>query len=286
MLNKILPSLLLLSTAGCLLGIEPWGEEARFTNFSSEEPAGDEQRIEAEVRLSVGRLEIEAGDPAKAYELDLYYNDAAFKPLVEFKRSDEGTGHLRFELGGEGKSARRIGKTRLTLGLNPRVPLGLRAETGVAESRIDLTGISLESLELEAGVGETTVSALTANPVACRKIHLRSGVGALNFTGLGNLGAEKIVFEGGVGAASLDFSGSWTDESEVELRVGVGGLEIRLPRDLGVELRITKSFLSGVSISGFRQDGNTYYSDNFERAAKKIRIRVQAGIGGVEVNWI
>jgi hypothetical protein len=36
----------------------------------------------------------------------------------------------------------------------------------------------------------------------------------------------------------------------------------------------------------FEKEGNTYYSNNRGRVEKTVRIRVQAGIGGVAVRWI
>ena len=222
---------------------------------------------------------------ADLYEVDLYYNEAAFEPRIKLSRQRE-VARFDFELSGEGKWTRKIGKTRASFRFSPEKILRLEARTGVGESQIDLSGMKIEALDVEAGVGETRLSMLTPNEISCDLVSIENGVGALHATGLGNLGFRRLFFRGGVGAAVLDLSGSWKQEAEVEIDVGVGGVEIRLPRNLGAEVKMSKSFLSGIDLSGFRKEGNTYFSDNMDRVDKVIRIRIRAGVGGVEIDWI
>jgi hypothetical protein len=259
--------------------------EVRYASLNREEPKQSEQAVVAEVELGIGRLEVEAAQPSQAYELDLNYNEAAFEPIIDFVR--EGDNALfRFRLSGEGRVSRRMGKTRLNLRLNPDTPLDLRARTGVGESSIDLSGMSVQALKVESGVGETRVSMLSPNQDRCRRLQINNGVGALEVTGLGNFGFERFDFRGGVGGSKLEFSGEWRETGRVEIEVGVGGVEILLPRDVGAEINATKSFLSGMNFPDFRKEGDTYYSNNIDRVSKVIRMRIRAGIGGVEVRWI
>ena len=269
----------------CIMSIADWESDANYTTRKFSQVSGDEQSIEANVRLNVGKLEIEAGDSSDAYQLEVYYDEAAFEPKVDFHRQG-GVAYFDVELSGEGKFTRRIRKTRMNLRFNPETTLRLETRTGVGESQIDLTGLRVESVTLESGVGETSLAMLEPNRSSCDRLSIRNGVGHLAVTGLGNFGFQKFDFEGGVGAATLDFSGSWDRGGEVEIRVGVGGIEIRLPRSLGAEVRMSKSFLSGIDISGFRKEGNTYYSDNIDRVDRIVRIQIRAGIGGVEIDWI
>jgi len=84
----------------------------------------------------------------------------------------------------------------------------------------------------------------------------------------------------------LIFSGEWETPGQVEIKVGIGGVEIKLPRDLGVELKVRKSFLSGIDMKGFRKTGGSYVSENFDQATKKMQLDISAGIGGIEIDWI
>ncbi len=248
-------------------------------------PIRSEEVIEAQLELHAGQLTLEAGAPDRAYELTLSYNEEAFEPQVDYRLS-EGVGHLDFQLEGQGKVRLHSGKTRLNVKLNPNSNLKVSTRTGAGQNVIDLSGLRLQELRLEAGVGETRLSMLSPNAIVCRKMAIENGVGALEVTGLGNFRFEELEFRGGVGAATIDFSGDWETTGEVDIKVGIGGVEINLPRDLGIELKVRKSFLSGVNLKGFRKTDGVYLSENFDKAPKKLRLNISAGIGGIEINWI
>ena len=276
----------LLITPGCVVWWDGWPGETNMVNYEASESLEGEESIEAELDLNVGTLQVEAGSPSYAYQLDLEYNDQAFEPYVEYER-DGRTGRLRFQLGGEGTSLAGLGDTTLNVRLNPEVALSLEGRTGVGKTEIDLSGMTIASVRLESGVGETTLTMLDANKTDCTKVMIRSGVGAIEVIGLGNFGFGDFQYQGGVGASSLDFSGSWDQIGEIEIEVGVGGVEILLPRDLGAEVRFSKSFLSDLSISGFEQKSqNLYVSDNMDQVTKVLNLRVRSGIGAVEIRWI
>lgn len=274
----------LLFVTSCLVDIGDWEEESMST-YRLSEPAGSEEVIEARIELNVGKLELEAADAATAFELDFSYNQAAFEPDVEFER--QGTiGKLDISLKGEGKTARRIGKTRLALKINPDRRLRLVNRSGVGQAEVDLSGMTLESLRFEAGVGESKLSMLTPNRGECTEASIRSGVGSLDVIGLGNFNCSRFEFEGGVGGSVLDFSGEWGENREVTVTVGVGGVEIHLPRDLGARIRTKKTFLSAINLDGFEQEGDVYVSENLDRARQVVEIDLRAGIGGVDVKWM
>ncbi len=264
-----------------------WGgwEDGPLTSFNRAEPLQNETVLEAEIDVPIGELEIQPGTSGNLYELDLEYNERVFKPEIDFERRGT-TAVLKFRLSGEGKSIRRVGRTRLNLRFNPSVPLILKTTTGVGQSEIDLGGMKVQRLDLESGVGETVVTMLSPNQISCDHVEIQSGVGSLEVTGLGNLDFKRFRFQGGVGGSKLDFSGDWKSEGDVDIEVGVGGVELLLPRSVGAEVRAQKSFMSGVDLPDFQKRGDTYFSDNMERATKVLRMNIQAGIGGVDLRWI
>jgi len=281
-------ALAVMMSACCLLlsscGIEE-AVEGNLATMQKSEPLGNEELLEAEIDLPVGTLEIEAGPASNLYECELEYNERAFSPELDVHRRGN-TAVLHFRLNGEGKGTRRMGKTRLTLRLNPSVPVVLRTKNGVGESRIDLENLRVRELRIENGVGETQVSMLSPNQTTCERVDISNGVGALKMTGLGNLAFRQLRFQGGVGGSELDFSGEWREEGEINIDVGVGGVELTVPRSVGAEVQASKSFLSGVNLPDFEKRGDTYISNNMERVNKVIRLRVNAGIGGVDLKWL
>jgi hypothetical protein len=274
-------SIICLCLASCHF-VEIEGQTATVQKW---QPFANEEAFELDIEVPVGKLEIEAGSADKLYEYDLQYNENAFTPEVEFDRRGN-TAVLRFRLSGEGKSVRRVGKTRLNLRLNPNIPIALRGKTGVGESHIDLGGMKVRELDLRNGVGETRVSMLSPNRITCDRANIENGVGSLKMTGLGNLAFRQLTFQGGVGGSELDFSGDWREQGDIRIDVGVGGVQLRVPRSIGAEVQASKTFLSGVDLPQFDRRGDTYVSYNIDRVSRVIRLRIHAGIGGVELKWI
>ncbi len=246
-------------------------------------PLEGETRLEAEVHLEVGHLMIDQGDPSNLYEAELSFDGGVVEPRLDLQRRGD---QARLECNVRQGWLDGSPDSRLYLRLNPMVELDLVTQTGVGESRIDLTGLSTHSLSLSNGVGETTLSMLKPNRIQCERVTIDSGIGSLNVIGLGNFGFKEFAFSGGVGTAKLDFSGEWSQDGNVGIDVGIGSLELRIPSDVGAEIRTEGGFLSKCCRSGFTKKGDTYYSDNLDRAGKVIRFDIQNGIGNVKVRWM
>ena len=88
-----------------------------------------------------------------------------------------------------------------------------------------------------------------------------------------------------VGGVDLDLSGAWVSDMELSLDVAVGGVTLRVPRDLGVRLRLDK-VLASFDDDGFVRDGDSYYSASWERAPHKVTIDASTVLGSVEVDWV
>ena len=235
----------------------------------------------------MGELQVEPGTTDKAYEADFHYNDLAFKPDVSFERRDGGKADLFVSLEGESHSFGNAGNNSIRLRLNPEIPVELELNTGVGSSAIDLSGMHVSSVEIQSGVGETRLDMLEPNQSECRLVEITSGVGEFKLTGLGHFAFDQFRFRGGVGGSELDFSGDWPKLGETEIEVGVGEVDVRLPRDLGFEIRVNQGFFSDLTVpDGFTKEGDAYLSDNRDRVEKILKIRVRAGIGGVKFSWL
>jgi len=288
MVKKALPAFLL----SCILVLSPgctistnWASEAKYADLHQAEDYSDDRSLRAEIDLKVGDLELKAGDPSKIYELDLHYNELAFTPDVKFRRSGE-EALLNIRLEGSSHPFNHSGQNRLNLRLNREVSLDLNVSTGVSSNDLDLTGMTVKRLVLQCGVGETRLTMLDPTRGACDLVEISSGVGALEVIGLGNFNFRKLKFNGGVGESTLDFSGEWNEVGTVQVDIGIGSVQILLPRDIGAELTITKSFFSSSEIEGFVKRGDTYYSDNLDRVDRVLKLQIRSGIGEIEVDWL
>jgi len=102
--------------------------------------------------------------------------------------------------------------------------------------------------------------------------------------GLGNSRCERIAFEGGVGRVTLDFGGTWTSNARVDVKMALGEVTLRLPRQVGVRITPDK-FLAGFDPQGLIRQGASYLSPGYEQAARRLDIDVTTAIGSVRVAW-
>jgi hypothetical protein len=257
---------------------------------SQNQPLQKEKTLDSTVRFDIGSLEI-TGEKLSGslYSYDLEYDKASFVPNIRYNTALDGTkGRLFFSL----ESAHKTGihsqrfNNRLRLTLSDSVPLQMRINAGVGDARLSLSGLKISSLDFESGVGEAKMSAYEPNAVPCEYIKLKTGVGRLEATGLGNLNFRELEFDGGVGSATLDFTGEWKQNADVHIRVGFGGVNVLIPRDLGVKVESAKNFLSGLHLEGFSQRDSFFYSANYDKATTRVSIYVATGVGGLRITWI
>lgn len=278
---------LLPAMAGCRLDERVPAESAFIHQNQALEKV---KQFDAIVRLDVGSMEITRAENAMdLYALDLTYDKNGYTPDIRYEAAqDKATGRLDFGLRSlqRGGVRRENHGNRLHLALNGSVPAHLKIATGVGDARLALSGLQLAQLEFEAGVGSAKLTAYEPNPISCASIRLKNGVGSLEAVGLANLNFRELEFDGGVGGANLDFTGEWKQNADIRIQVGVGGVNIRLPREIGVKVEAEKHFLSGLQLEGFTQRDDAYYSENFGQAAIQVTVRVTTGIGGLKLTWV
>jgi len=121
------------------------------------------------------------------------------------------------------------------LAINPDLPLDLRLDSGVGRSEIDLTGMTLESVEIDTGVGEVV---LTLPADGEYDVHLSGGVGQLVIRIPNEVGA-RISIDTGLGDSNISgdfyyrngyyYSDEYQDaEEKVEIYLdgGVGSIRV------------------------------------------------------------
>jgi len=261
-----------------------------MTSMSGTQTVVKEKSLESTVRFDIGSLEITGEQTdVSLFSYYLEYDKASYTPEVQYNSVSGGTeGRLSFSL----ESSHKIGirrerqTNRLRLAFGNSIPLDLRVTTGVGDARLSLSGMKLSRIDFESGVGGAKMSAYKPNPIACEYIKLKNGVGAIEATGLGNLNFRELDFEGGVGGANLDFTGEWKQNADIRIQVGVGGVSVRIPREIGVKVEAEKHFLSGLQLEGFNQKDSDYFSENYDKAAIRVSIRVSTGIGGLKITWV
>ena len=163
--------------------------------------------------------------------------------------------------------------------------MDLSLDFGAVQAEIDLGGLALTDLDLETGASESLIDVSEPNPIRMESASFEVGAAEFTVENLGNLNAEYIDVRAGVGAISLGFGGRWQGDAQVDIKMGLGALELRVPEGLGGHLR-KKSFLTSLDSEGLVKRGDVYQSLDFEDADHRITIDLDAAFGSVEVVWI
>jgi hypothetical protein len=241
------------------------------------------QRIR--VQYSAGKLDVRGTTDPLLYAMHLRYDESRAIPLHRYDAEQRSTvlgvesigGALRTSSGDDRHEA-----GELKLQVPARVPLDLDLELGGTQSLLELGGLSLRSVRLECGA--TDASLLFTTPNRTRMRELEIDVGAADFTAvnLGNANADQIRLRGGIGVVDLDFGGTWTQDMTVSTRLAVGKLMLRIPSDIGVRLEVQR-VAAGFEHEGFTKRDDAWYSENYDRASRKLRLRAETYFGKIEI---
>jgi len=248
-------------------------------------PVGETKELDVDVKYDVGELEISKASDDNLFSLDLQYDRRRSEPRFSFNDGERSTVRLDMDSHGAGFGSRSSHDNDLNLRLTDKVPIDFDLTTGVSESRLEMGGMRLRRLKIRGGVGKTEVTFDKASGEVMSSLEVESGVGELIIHGLGNAQVQRVELKGGVGHTELDFTGEAAEvQTSATIKVGVGAVKLIIPRDADVEIQAEGSFLSNISAPSFEKDGHTYTHRG--DGGPKLRIRVESGVGGVEVELI
>ncbi len=247
-----------------------------------------ERELAVRIDYGAGLFRVSPGAEGELYRLELRYDEERFIPVRAYD-AEAGTLHLGVR-NREGVRA-SLGDARhgeqppyLNLGLSPDIPLALDLQLGAVASEVELGGLALRRILYETGASETHLRFSRPNPLPCTELVMRAGAAEFEARQLANANCARVRFEGGVGRVLLDFTGTMRQHMEADLEIGLASLDLRLPRDVGVAVHLSR-FLASFDAAGFEQRGGVYYSANWETARQRLTLRVNASLGGVQVAW-
>ena len=254
--------------------------------FSTFRQLHGETRLNARVEYGAGSLRIEPGEPGQLYRMNLSYDEARFVPVSDFDASSR-TVVLGLRAAGEG-GVRVVSSKQLnqlaTIALSPRADLALDLSLGAVDADVELGGLRVSDLDLKTGASRATLRFSRPNGMRCRHASVSAGAAEVSVFGLGNSRCDRVEFEGGMGRVLLDFTGAWTSNVQVEVKMAMGELTLRLPRRVGVRLTMDK-FLSSFEPSGLVRRGDSFVSPNYDGAQHRLDLALTTAMGGVRIEW-
>lgn len=270
----------------CALLLAAAPASAQVRTLTVERRAQGESRLTARLAFSAGSVRVVPAQPGTLYAMALAFDGSRFAPVATYdaSRAELQLG-VRPSGGALAVATQADAGQAATIQLSPAVVLSLDGTLGAAEGDLELGGLTLDRLRLQAGASRSVVRFSRPLKGRCRSASFDAGAASLTVSRLGNASCAEVEFDGGVGRLVVDLGGSWTADGDVDIRLALGQVELLVPRSLGVRLEAQR-FLSGVEASGFTRQGDAFVTEGFERAARKVRVRVASTIGGIVVTWV
>jgi len=259
---------------------EPLRAQSMRTVNMSRQLSGDGE-VRVSVEYGAGHFSVRSLDEGLLYRMNLTYDEDSYEPVAEFADN-------RLELGVESvrggrHSHREAGELALELARD--VPMRLDLEFGAVRADLDLGGLELTALDLSTGASESSIDISEPNRGQIGTARFEVGAAEFDARRLGNLNAERIEIDAGVGSLTLSLDGEWRRAGRVSIDLGLGALELRVPEGVGLQLR-KDSFLTSLDSEGLVKRGDTYESLDWADAERRVTVDLDAAFGRVKVVWV
>jgi hypothetical protein len=241
-------------------------------------PSDTEVVAEVEIAFGAGELKLSSGATTALVSGTVTYNVTEFKPKVT-------TNGNKVTISQENTEIRAIPNIRgdfknewdLKFG---EAPMSLRINAGAYQGRFDLGGLALHNLRVTDGAAESRLSFSEPNLVEMDTLRYETGASKVTITGLGNANLSNLIFKGGAGDYTLDFSGQLQRDATVSVESGLSSLTIIVPEGVGVNLSM-EGGLTNVNASGaWRASGSDYV---MQGDGPQLDITIQLGAGNLEL---
>lgn len=247
---------------------------------------GDAAPVAVSVGFAAGRVTLTPISGPLLYQMRMRYDEQTVDAVHRFDADSR-----RLELG---IRSSRIGIRQITrmhrshghgedgpsldVALTEAVPLDLRLTLGAGQARLDLGGLRLRTLVVNAGAAEADFDFGSTNRETMSRMELDVGAAKARVTGLRHARVREIEINGGAGSVELDFGDSLSADVSIVSNLALGELHISVPRSVGVTIR-SKETLSEFDAHGMSKVGEEWVSENWTTASRKVTIRSQAFLG-------
>ncbi|HWQ19380.1 MAG TPA: toast rack family protein [Methanotrichaceae archaeon] len=100
---------------------------------------------------------------------------------------------------------------------------------------------------------------------------------------LGGMSLTGLNIDSGTGNLVVDLSGDWKKSLNVNIKSGIGKLDITLPRDVGALVEVSNAIGTIQYDSGLMQNGNTYFNSAYGKANVTLSIQTETGLGTTNI---
>jgi|WetSurMetagenome_2_1015567.scaffolds.fasta_scaffold13268_2 hypothetical protein len=249
-----------------------------------------EKAVRIVLDISFGSLTIQRGESGKIAEVDYDEEESNTQKFhISYDVSKEsGTLHITLKesthFWGDDEDSKGH-HNNLDIKLSDALPISFEIELGAGKGEINLTDLQVREFNISTGASSVNIECEKPNSIAADDITIESGVSKLTAMDLGNLNFHNLKFSGGVGSYKLDFNGTLRQNTDVSIEVGLGSINVYIPKSTPAKLVYDDNWLSSFSIDDDFEKihKGVYETDDFKSSSRCLTIRMEAGLGSVKV---
>jgi hypothetical protein len=266
----------------------PAADARSWRSLTASRPRGSADSLHVVLRYDAGTLTVNAAPTPLLYDAKARF-DANQQRLS--RSYDAVSRTLRVGLdsstmrtSGRDSNRERSNEGRLDLGLAAGIPLDLDLDLGTTRAKVDLSALWVDAMRVSSGATEAELTFGSANPQPMRDLLVDAGVGSITIHQLGNARAQRATIASTVGSVDVDLSGEWTGNMPLTVRVALASATIRVPRDAGIAMHLSRR-LASVDFDGFTERDGVMYSAGYEQAKRHVTIDGSATLASVDIRW-
>lgn len=279
-------SLLLVLVSLFVFG-DPGADARSWRSLTASRPRDAADSLHVVLRYDAGTVTLGAAAAPLLYQasarfdaseqrISRSYNPASSTLRIGLDNSAMRTSHRSSDASGN--------EARLDLGLAAGIPLDLDLDLGATRARLDLSALWVSALRVSSGATEADLTFGSANPKPMRDLFVDAGVGSMTIHQLGNAHAQRATVASTVGSVDLDLGGDWTGEMPLTMRIALATATLRVPRDVGIAIRVSKR-IANIDSDGFTERDGVMYSTGYEQTKRHVTIDGSATLASIDVDW-
>lgn len=224
-----------------------------------------------QITIRHAELFIRPAAPGETISVDARYSEKTHELREQLVVAEDGSWRYDVHFAGHG-GAFMTALRQMFSGISPRiivnlpkdVPLDLILDVAQCGGQIDLGGLWLREASLEATQGgfEIDISSPLRDPMD--SLQIATSMGGFSIESLGNASPSRLAITTRMGGAQLDLTGHWSRDADVTIDSSMGGVVIRLPRDVNIT-------------------GTPNHDRQLDSDAPTVQFDIQAKYGEIEV---
>ena len=262
--------------------------------YIKEIPFSGEKELKVNIESALGKLTIVSTESYNVIKFEIIREEKFGDPTEQISyQITDGVGFMKVPVSKK-EEKRKTFKFSSFEGehwkiyFTDRIPISFDIELGAGKGYFDFTNICVKDLNISTGASSVVLKFDKVNSSTIDNINIESGVSKFKAYNLLNANFNNFRFSGGVGLYELDFGGELNKEVDINIELGLGSLNMFIPKYVGAKVLYEKSWISNIDIGrGFNEENeDEYVTDNYYNTKAKMNIKFDTGVGSIKLKRV